>query len=91
MTPVQRTSYDREVAAARTVLDDDAAFDLAWHEGRAMSMDQVVKYALEFDPGDDERDHAIGQHQRDVAIKRLAATLVPSRTLLTNPGLVRFR
>ena len=55
MTPVQRTWYDGEVAAARTVLGDDAAFDLAWHEGRAMSMDQAVKYALEFDPGDDER------------------------------------
>ena len=55
MTPVQRTSYDREVAAARAALGDDAAFDLAWHEGHAMSMDQAVKYALEFDPRDDDR------------------------------------
>jgi non-specific serine/threonine protein kinase len=55
MTPVHRAWYDREVAAARAALGDDAAFDLAWHEGRAMRMDQAVKYALEFDPGDDDR------------------------------------
>ncbi len=35
------------VARARAALGDDAAFDLAWSEGRAMSVDQAAQYALE--------------------------------------------
>jgi len=37
---------DARVAAARAVLQDDAAFDLAWREGRAWSLDQAIAYAL---------------------------------------------
>jgi hypothetical protein len=28
-------------------LGDDAAFDLAWQEGRAMNLERVVRYALD--------------------------------------------
>ena len=40
-----RPSYNRAVAAARTALGDDA-FTLAWLEGRAMTIEGAVKYAL---------------------------------------------
>jgi non-specific serine/threonine protein kinase len=46
ITPAQRPWYDRQVTAARAALDDDAAFDLAWQEGRQMKSDQAVRYAL---------------------------------------------
>jgi non-specific serine/threonine protein kinase len=35
------------VARARAALGDDAAFDLAWSEGRAMSFEQAAQHALE--------------------------------------------
>src|ERR1700682_5765791 len=38
---------ERQVAEARAALGNDAAFDLAWQEGRAMSMEQMVRYALD--------------------------------------------
>jgi len=38
--------YERYVAAVRGQLDE-ATFDAAWAEGRAMSLDQAVSYALE--------------------------------------------
>ena len=39
--------YNRRVAAARTALGDDAAFDRAWLEGRALTLEQVIELALE--------------------------------------------
>jgi predicted ATPase/class 3 adenylate cyclase len=45
LPPGDRPRYDHKVAAARTTLGD-AAFDLAWQEGRAMTLEQVVEYAL---------------------------------------------
>uniref|UniRef100_UPI003750BF66 ATP-binding protein n=1 Tax=Armatimonas sp. TaxID=1872638 RepID=UPI003750BF66 len=39
--------YEQQVAAAREALGDDAAFDRAWQEGRAMTLEQAVAYALE--------------------------------------------
>ena len=42
------------LASARAEFGDDAAFDIAWSEGRAMSLDQAVKYALELDAGGDK-------------------------------------
>ena len=50
MTSFDRAWHDREVSALRTALGDDAAFDFARQEGRAMSIDQVVNDALAFDP-----------------------------------------
>ena len=47
LTLQERPRHDRQVAAARTAIGDDAAFDSAWREGRAMTLEQVVQYALE--------------------------------------------
>jgi predicted ATPase/DNA-binding winged helix-turn-helix (wHTH) protein len=47
MLPQDRARYERHVAAARTASDDDTAFDEAWQEGRAMTMEQAIEFALE--------------------------------------------
>ena len=44
--PADRAEYDRDVAAARAQLDE-ATFAAAWAEGRAMTMEQAMAYALE--------------------------------------------
>ena len=49
--PSNRPRAERRVAAARTALGDDAAFDRAWQEGRAMRWEEATRYALEVDPG----------------------------------------
>jgi non-specific serine/threonine protein kinase len=46
-SPDVRSRTEAAVARARAALGDDAAFDLAWSEGRAMSLDQAAQYALE--------------------------------------------
>ncbi len=46
LTPIGRPPYDRPVAAARATLADDAAFDRAWQEGRALTMEQAIELAL---------------------------------------------
>jgi hypothetical protein len=40
-----RPSYNRALAAARIALGDEA-FSLAWREGREMTLEDAVKYAL---------------------------------------------
>ena len=45
-TPSERARYDRRIALARTAFGKDAAFDLAWQEGHAMTLDQAIDYAL---------------------------------------------
>jgi predicted ATPase/two-component SAPR family response regulator len=40
------SGYQGDLAAVRSTLDD-ATFDAAWNEGRAMSPDQAIEYALE--------------------------------------------
>ena len=47
LRPNKRPGYDRRVAAARTVLGNDAAFDRAWHEGSALTLEQAIDLALE--------------------------------------------
>jgi len=47
IAPSARPWYDRQVAAARAALGDDTAFDLAWQDGRTMTLDQAVRYALD--------------------------------------------
>ena len=42
-----RSRTEAAAARARAALGDDAAFDLAWREGRAMSVDRAAQYALE--------------------------------------------
>ena len=46
LDPVDRAEYERGVAAARAQLDAEA-FAKTWAEGRAMSMEQAIEYALE--------------------------------------------
>ena len=47
LAPSELPRYDRQVAAARAVLGDDAAFDRAWQKGRALTLEQAVELALE--------------------------------------------
>jgi len=41
----EQADYQRAVAAARVALGDEA-FEQAWNEGRAMALEEVVRYAL---------------------------------------------
>ena len=47
LPPGERTRYNRQVVAARTAIDDDTAFNRAWQEGGAMTLQQAIEYALE--------------------------------------------
>jgi tetratricopeptide (TPR) repeat protein len=42
-----RHEFDRSLAAARAALGDDAAFDRAWHEGHALTLEQAIELAME--------------------------------------------
>ncbi len=44
--PADRAEYDRNVAAARAQLDE-STFNAAWAEGRAMTLEQAIAYALQ--------------------------------------------
>ena len=46
LPPIDRPVYDRHLAAARTRLGE-AGWAAAWAEGRNMSLDQALAYALE--------------------------------------------
>ena len=46
LPPSARVRYDRHVAAARAAMGDDAAFHRAWQEGRMMTLEQAVEYAM---------------------------------------------
>lgn len=51
--PVQegdRLEYNEHLASARAATGDVFAFDHAWLEGRAMTLEQVINYALS-EPG----------------------------------------
>jgi len=45
LPPADRAEHDRSVAAVRTALGEQA-FSAAWAEGRAMSLDEAVAFAL---------------------------------------------
>ena len=47
LPPNERPRYDRRVAEARASLGDDAAFDHAWQEGRALNLEQAIELTLE--------------------------------------------
>jgi hypothetical protein len=49
MPPGDRPDYERRVAAARAAMGDDAAFTRAWQDGRAMTQEQAMEYALRDD------------------------------------------
>jgi non-specific serine/threonine protein kinase len=46
LPPYERPRYGRRVAAARAALRDDAAFEHAWQEGRALTIEQGIALAL---------------------------------------------
>ena len=46
LPPVERADYERDVAAARSQLDE-AAFATAWAAGQALTLEQAIAYALE--------------------------------------------
>ncbi len=46
MWPADRLEYERSVAAVRSTLSEEA-FAAAWAEGRAMTLEQAIAYALE--------------------------------------------
>lgn len=46
LSPSERAGVDVDVATVRTALGDDA-FTAAWAVGRAMSLEEVIAYALE--------------------------------------------
>jgi len=46
------SAYERQVKAVRAVLTAEA-FDQAWEEGRVMTLDNVVRYALDGTTGHD--------------------------------------
>ena len=48
LQPPDRQDYDRHVADARALLGD-AAHMAAWEDGRAMTLDNAVAYALAAD------------------------------------------
>lgn len=45
LPPTERERYDLQIAVARAALGDDGAFDVAWAEGRAMTLEQAVELA----------------------------------------------
>ncbi len=45
MVPEDIPRFNRDVAAARHTLADTIAFDRAWKEGRAMTMEQAIEHA----------------------------------------------
>jgi len=45
--PNERPRHDARVAAARANLRDDASFDRAWQEGRALTLEQAIELASE--------------------------------------------
>jgi tetratricopeptide (TPR) repeat protein len=46
LSPPERPGYDRQVARARAALSKDV-FAAAWSEGRAMTLEQAIAYALQ--------------------------------------------
>jgi predicted ATPase/class 3 adenylate cyclase len=49
MEPAQRPRYNGRVQAARVACANDTAFEAAWHEGSAMTLEQAVAYAEQAD------------------------------------------
>jgi tetratricopeptide (TPR) repeat protein len=47
LSPADQPRYDQRVAAARAAAADDASFDRAWQEGRALTLEQSIALALE--------------------------------------------
>src|SRR5262249_28681920 len=46
LPPTEQPGYEQQGSIARAALGDDAAFDAAWQEGRAMPLEQAIELAL---------------------------------------------
>jgi hypothetical protein len=46
LSPLGKAAYHRNVAAARAATGDGSAFDDAWSEGRALTLDEAIELAL---------------------------------------------
>jgi len=46
LSPPDRATQDVQIATARTEMADAAAFKSSWEEGRAMTLEQVIEFAL---------------------------------------------
>jgi hypothetical protein len=66
LEPTDRADYERSVSVARERLDEPV-FAAAWADGRAMTLEQAIAYALEVSPVDVEQP------------ARAAAALISSR------------
>jgi non-specific serine/threonine protein kinase len=47
LPPWERPRYDRQIASGRAAIGNDVAFDLAWQEGHAMTLEHAIEYALQ--------------------------------------------
>jgi predicted ATPase/DNA-binding CsgD family transcriptional regulator len=68
--------YEGRVAAARSQLEE-SAWTTAWAEGRAMSPEQAIEYALEQEPAPEPaapEPYPAGLSAREVEVLRLVAT-----------------
>ena len=46
LAQLAKAHYDRRIAAAKAALGDDTAFNAAWQEGRALTLEQAIELAL---------------------------------------------
>jgi len=46
LPPMELAAHDRQVAIARDALADDVAFERAWQQGRAMTLEQAIDEAM---------------------------------------------
>jgi DNA-binding CsgD family transcriptional regulator len=70
--PLYRAEYDRGVAATRTGLDE-ATLSAAWSEGRAMTPDEAIEYALKTEEPSASPKGTAGLSEREVEVLRLVA------------------
>jgi DNA-binding CsgD family transcriptional regulator len=79
------SGYERNVAAVRSALDE-AAFDTAWAEGRAMSFERAIEYALEeLTTHDQSRAPSVpaGLTKRELEVLRLVARGMSNQQIAT--------
>jgi ATP/maltotriose-dependent transcriptional regulator MalT len=65
-----QSRYEQGLADVRAALSE-ASFDAAWAEGRTMTFEQAIEYALEEPPPDSETAHALTR--RELEVLRLVA------------------
>jgi non-specific serine/threonine protein kinase len=74
------SGYERDLAAVRATLDE-ASFDAAWTEGRAMSFEQALEYALEEPTTHGVTSAPAGLTRREMEVLRLVARGMSNREI----------